>query len=79
MRPTVTAVVAMASNRCIGLENSLPWHLPEDLQRFKRLTMGKPVLLGRKTYESILRLRGKPLPGRPHQVLTRQPDWLPLS
>lgn len=79
VRPLITAVVAMARNRCIGQNNQLPWHLPEDLQHFKALTLGKPVLLGRKTYESILSMRGNPLPGRPHQVLTRQEDWQPLA
>lgn len=78
LRPHITAIAALASNRCIGLKNELPWHLPEDLQHFKALTIGKPVLLGRKTYESILAMRGKPLPGRPHHVLTRQTDWQPL-
>ena len=78
LRPQVTAIAALASNRCIGLQNALPWHVPEDLQHFKALTVGKPVLLGRKTYESILAMRGKPLPGRPHHVLTRQADWQPL-
>lgn len=75
MRPLVTAVVAMANNRCIGRQNALPWHIPEDLQHFKALTQGRPVLMGRKTYDSILATLGRPLPGRPHQVLTRQADW----
>jgi len=79
MRPLVTAVVAMASNRCIGKDNALPWHVPEDLQHFKALTLGKPVLLGRKTYASILARLGKPLPDRAHHVLTRQHDWAPLA
>lgn len=63
----VTIVVAMAANRVIGIENRLPWHLPEDLRRFKAITMGRPVIMGRKTFESI----GKPLPGRTNVVLTR--------
>ncbi len=62
-----TLVVAMALNGVIGRENSLPWHLRSDLQRFKRLTMGHCLLMGRKTYESI----GRPLPGRQTVVLTR--------
>ena len=57
----------MASNRVIGRNNALPWHLPADLKRFKALTMGHPVVMGRKTYESI----GKPLPGRRNLVITR--------
>ena len=61
---------AMAQNRVIGRNNSLPWHLPEDLKYFKRITMGKPVIMGRKTYESI----GKPLPGRANIVITRNPN-----
>jgi len=61
----------MAENRIIGRENRLPWRLPADLRRFKSLTMGKPVIMGRKTYESI----GKPLPGRSNIVVTRDPDY----
>jgi dihydrofolate reductase len=57
----------MAANRVIGRNNALPWHLPADLKRFKALTMGHPVVMGRKTYESI----GKPLPGRRNLVVTR--------
>lgn len=60
-------IVAMAKNRVIGLDNKMPWHLPGDLQFFKRVTLGKPVLMGRKTYQSI----GCPLPGRTNIVLTR--------
>jgi dihydrofolate reductase len=64
-------IVAMAKNRVIGRENQLPWHLPEDLKYFKRVTMGKPIVMGRKTYESI----GRPLPGRLNVVLTRDARW----
>lgn len=60
-------IVAVAENRVIGNNNTLPWKLPEDLQNFKRITMGKPVVMGRKTYESI----GRPLPGRTNIVITR--------
>jgi dihydrofolate reductase len=67
----VSLVVAMARNRVIGRDNALPWRLPEDLRHFKAVTMGKPVLMGRKTFESI----GKPLPGRTNLVLTRDGDW----
>lgn len=68
---TLSAIVAMASNRCIGRDNALPWRLPEDLQHFKRLTMGHTLVMGRKTYQSI----GRPLPGRTTLVVTHQPDW----
>ncbi len=64
-------VIAAAENGVIGRDNELPWHLPADLKRFKALTMGKPMLMGRKTFESI----GKPLPGRTSVVLTRSRDW----
>lgn len=61
----------MARNRVIGIDNRLPWHLPEDLQHFKRLTMGHHIIMGRKTYASI----GRPLPGRTTVILTRQPGY----
>ena len=61
----------MAENRVIGRANRLPWRLPADLRRFKSVTMGKPVIMGRKTYESI----GKPLPRRSNIVVTRDPDY----
>lgn len=70
-RPAISFVVARADNGVIGRDNALPWHLPADLKHFKRLTVGKPVVMGRKTYESI----GKPLPGRHNIVMTRDPDW----
>lgn len=62
---------AMSRNRVIGRNNALPWHLSEDLKYFKRVTMGKPVIMGRKTWESI----GRPLPGRTNIVITRNPDY----
>ena len=68
---TYTGVVAMAPDRGIGCRGALPWHLPDDLKTFKRITTGHPVLMGRKTYESI----GRPLPGRQNIVLTRDPAW----
>ena len=68
---SLSALVAMASNRCIGRDNALPWRLPEDLKRFKRLTLGHTLVMGRKTYDSI----GRPLPGRTTWVVTRQHDW----
>ncbi len=64
-------VVARARNGVIGNAGALPWHIPEDLKRFKRMTVGKPVIMGRKTFESI----GKPLPGRQNIVLTRDGGW----
>lgn len=63
----------MARNHVIGVKNDLPWHLPQDLEHFKNLTKGKPIIMGRLTYESILfRRNGKPLPHRPHYVVSRQ-------
>ena len=67
----IALIAAMAENGVIGRENRLPWRLPADLRRFKSVTMGKPVIMGRKTYESI----GKPLPGRSNIVVTRDPDY----
>jgi dihydrofolate reductase len=69
--PIVTLVVAVADSGVIGRDNALPWHLPEDLRRFKRLTLGKPIVMGRKTFESI----GRPLPGRQNIVLTRDANY----
>lgn len=71
MRPEIVLVVAVADNGVIGRAGAMPWHLPADLAHFRRLTVGKPVVMGRKTFESI----GKPLPGRHNIVLTRQPGW----
>ncbi|GAA3412679.1 dihydrofolate reductase [Paenibacillus hodogayensis] len=70
-KPTVSMIVAMDRNRLIGADNRLPWRLPADMAFFKQTTMGHPVLMGRKTYESI----GKPLPGRLNIVLTRDPNF----
>jgi dihydrofolate reductase len=67
----LSLIVAMDRNRVIGLDNKLPWHLPADLKRFKELTTGHHVVMGRKTFESI----GKPLPGRTNVVVTRQHDY----
>lgn len=66
--PELTAIVAMASNRVIGKDGQLPWHLPEDLKHFKNLTLGHPILMGRKTFDSI----GRPLPKRRNIILSRQ-------
>jgi dihydrofolate reductase len=67
----ITLIVARAKNGVIGRDGGMPWRLPADLRRFKALTVGKPVVMGRKTFESI----GKPLPGRHNIVLTRQAGW----
>ncbi|MCL1074247.1 dihydrofolate reductase [Shewanella dokdonensis] len=63
----IALIAAMANNRVIGKDNQMPWHLPEDLRHFKQVTMGKPIIMGRRTYESI----GRPLPGRQNIVITR--------
>lgn len=65
----VALIAAMATNRVIGRNNQLPWHLPNDLKYFKATTLGKPIIMGRHTFESI----GKPLPGRSNMVVTRNP------
>jgi len=67
----LSLIVAYARNRVIGIDNTLPWRLPADLQRFKRTTMGHPIIMGRKTWDSI----GRPLPGRRNIVVTRNADW----
>jgi dihydrofolate reductase len=64
-------VVAMDKNRVIGIDGGLPWHLSSDLKYFRDITMGKPIIMGRKTHESI----GRPLPGRRNIVVTRNPDF----
>jgi dihydrofolate reductase len=69
--PHLTAIVAMDPNRLIGANGTLPWHLPEDLAFFKKTTLGHPILMGRKTFESI----GRPLPKRKNIVLTRDGTW----
>jgi dihydrofolate reductase len=71
LAPRVSLIVAIAQNGVIGHANGLPWRLPEDLRRFKASTLGKPILMGRKTFESI----GRPLPGRLSIVLTRDAHW----
>jgi dihydrofolate reductase len=70
-RPPITIVVARAQNGVIGRGGKLPWHIPADLKRFKRLTMGSVMVMGRKTFDSLPGL----LPGRRHVVLTRDPEW----
>ena len=70
-RPPITLVVARAANGTIGRDNTLPWHIPADLKRFKALTMGTAMVMGRKTFESLPGL----LPGRRHIVITRDRNW----
>lgn len=67
----LSVVVAMAQNRVIGRDNALPWRLPKDLAYFKKVTMGHPIIMGRKTFDSI----GRPLPGRSNIVVSRQLGW----
>lgn len=67
----ISLIVAMASNRAIGLNNQMPWHLSADLKRFKQITMGHPILMGRLTYEAI----GKPLPGRTNIIVSRNAGY----
>ncbi len=69
--PSISLIVAIAANGVIGKDNALPWHIPEDLKWFKENTLGKPVIMGRKTWDSI----GRPLPKRPNIVVTRQAGW----
>jgi len=71
IRPTISLIAAMAKNRVIGINNKMPWHLPADLRHFKALTVGKPIIMGRKTWESLPGL----LPDRPHIVVTRDADY----
>jgi dihydrofolate reductase len=74
--PKVCIVVAMSRGKqAIGMEGKLLWHIPEDMKRFKELTMGHPVIMGRKTFESIVSYIGKPLPGRTNIVVTRNADY----
>ncbi len=74
-KPRVVIVVAIGKNRELGNKGKLLWHIPDDLKRFKELTMGHPVILGRKTFESIVEYIGKPLPGRLNIVVSRDPAW----
>ncbi len=71
----IILIAALARNGVIGFENRLPWHLPDDLKRFKQLTSGHPVIMGRTTFESLT----GPLPGRTNIVLSRNPDYAPAG
>ncbi len=76
-QPRVSAVVAIGRDRVLGKDNKLIWHIPEDLKRFRNITRGHPVIMGRKTFESILEVLGRPLPERPNIVITRDPGYQP--
>lgn len=67
----ISLIVAKADNQVIGCDNQLPWHLPDDLKHFKKTTLGKPIIMGRKTFESL----GRVLPGRPHVVISRNGQY----
>jgi dihydrofolate reductase len=69
---TISMVLAMADNGVIGDKGGIPWRIPEDMRRFKALTMGHPIIMGRKTWDSLPK---KPLPGRENIVITRDPNW----
>ena len=73
--PVVIVVAMEKSSRAIGDHDTLLWHIPDDLKRFKQLTLGHPIIMGRKTFESIVKLLGKPLPGRTNIVLTRDENY----
>lgn len=70
-KPTISLIAAMAKNRVIGKDNKMPWHLPADLKHFKNITLSKPIVMGRKTFESI----GSPLPGRENIIISRNKDY----
>jgi dihydrofolate reductase len=74
-KPKVCIVVAIGRNRELGKDDKLLWHIPDDLKRFRALTMGHPVIMGRKTFESIVGYLKKPLPGRTNIVVTRDSNW----
>lgn len=75
MSPKISIAVAMSENNVIGRNSDLPWHLATDLKRFKRMTTGHTVIVGRKTHEAIVWRLGRPLPGRRTIVLSRNPDF----
>ncbi len=71
----VSAIAAIGTNRALGKENDLLWRIPDDLRRFRELTEHHPLIFGRKTFDSILSIRGAPLPNRTNIVVTRDPTW----
>lgn len=72
MKPVISLIVAAADNNVIGVNNQMPWHIAEDFKHFKNVTMGKPCIMGRKTFESIVASLGKPLPGRVNIIVSRR-------
>ena len=72
---SIALIAAVAANNVIGNKGEIPWHIPEDMRHFKELTLGHPVVMGRKTFESIMKILGKPLPGRVSVVITRQENY----
>lgn len=72
MKPVLSIIAAMDEKRGIGKDNTIPWHLPQDLERFKKITMGHPIIMGRKTHQSI----GRALPGRRNIIITRDEQYL---
>jgi dihydrofolate reductase len=74
-KPKIVIVVAIGKHRALGKDGKLLWHIPDDLRRFKELTKGHPIIMGRKTFESILGYLGKPLPNRTNIVVTRDGGW----
>ena len=74
-QPRTSIIAALGKGRAIGKDNRLLWHIPEDLKRFKALTLGHPVIMGRKTFDSIVAQLGKPLPGRTNIIVTRDTAW----
>jgi len=75
-RPQISAVVAIGKNRVLGKGNKLIWNIPDDLKRFRTITRGHPVIMGRKTFESIVAIWGSGLPDRPNIVITRDPTYV---
>jgi dihydrofolate reductase len=73
--PHIHIIAAIGKNRALGKNEKLLWHIPDDLKRFKKLTWGHPIIMGRKTFESVVSVLGKPLPGRMNIVVTRDPSW----
>ena len=73
--PVVIVAALSKKDRAIGINNELLWHIPDDLKRFKELTLGHPLIMGRKTFESIIKILGKPLPSRTNIIVTRNPEY----
>lgn len=71
LKSVISLIVAAADNNVIGIDNKMPWHIPDDFKHFKSVTLGKPCIMGRKTFESIIAQLGRPLPGRTSIVISR--------